>query len=202
MKILTIGLTGLCGSGKSTIMAMFREWGALTFNCDINAQLVQTKNLKLREKIIKKFGEQYYTGKVVNKEYAKSLYFAGTVESEKNLKWINKTISPYILQNFYAYKDSIEEAGVDGYIIIESAILFETGMNKICDLTINVKSPNPIGAAYGRDYMTKEEWQVRMKSQLPESEKKFDFVINNDYNIKNINDQVNQIHQKILEKIS
>lgn len=199
MKILTVGLTGLCGSGKSHILSIFQGLGALTFNCDINAQLVQTKVPELRAKIIKKFGEFYYNGYQVNKEFAKNLYFAGTKESEKNLKWINKTIAPYILANFYKYKDSMEEAGVDGYVMIESAILFETGLNKICDLTICVKSTNPIMAAYGRDYMTKEEWLIRMKSQLPESEKKFDFVIGNDYTTL-VEKQVQQVHQKILEK--
>jgi len=158
---------------------------------------------ELKEKIIAKFGTEYYSsfGKTVNKEYAKSLYFSGTPESEQNLKWITDTITPYIIAHIFAYKKDMEDAGVDGYLMIESAILFETGMDKICDLNICVKSTNPIGAAYSRDYMTKEEWQIRMKSQLPESEKKFDFIIGNDYT-KAVEIQVDQVHQQILDKIS
>ena len=196
--VKVIGITGLMGSGKSFISALLNMEGGIKYNMDVVAKSVQMKSKDLKDKIIAKFGEKYYNGFVINVEYAKALYFAGTDESKENLKWINETIQPYIIENFEHFKKIVSDDYP--YIIVESAILFETGFHKYCDYIIGVKSPNPIMKTYERDYTTKEEWQIRMASQLPESEKSFDFIISNDYT-NNVEKQVVELHKQIMLKI-
>lgn len=197
--IKVIGLTGLMGAGKSYVATLLNMLGAIIYTTDLTSRKVQISNPKLKAAIIKKFGEQYYINGQVNKDYAKTLFFAGNVETTKNLKWITKTVSPYVRQHFLDYKKQLEDAGIDNMIIVESAILFETGFNKLCDAVICVRSPSPVQATYQRDYTTKEEWQIRMSTQLPDSEKNFDYIINNDYSIA-VKSQVNQVFKEITEK--
>jgi len=172
----------------------------MLYTTDIISKVVQIKNKELKSKIINKFGEQYYKDKLVDKEYARNLFYSGTEESKENLKWITETVGVYVLEHFINYKQQLIDAGIDKYILIESAILFETNFNKECDYIIGVKSTNPINATYQRDYTTKEEWLVRMSTQLPDSKKKFDFVIGNDYT-NAVESQVRLIHEEILKKI-
>lgn len=198
-KILIVGITGLMGSGKSHCANIFNELGALQFNTDLMSRIVQIKNHELRSKIVEKFGELYYAGKLINTDYAKSLLYAGTAESAEHLKWITGVVGDYVRQSLFDYKKTMEDAGVDNYILVESAILFETGFDKDCDVIIGVKSTNPVAAAYGRDYTTKEEWKIRMSTQLPECDKKYDYVIGNEYN-NAVEAKVRDVHEQIMKK--
>lgn len=193
------GLSGKMAVGKSHVAAIFNELGAMLLNTDIISKKVQTYNKELKELIINKFGSIYFVNNQINKEFAIPLFFSGTDESKENLKWITETVAPYVQQYITDYIKTFNEAGVENYILIESAILFETGLNKKCDFTIEVRSPNPVGAAYSRDFTSKEEWQQRMATQLPDSEKSYDYIINNDYTDA-VKTQVYQVHQDILEK--
>jgi len=198
-EILIVGITGLMGSGKSHISHIFGECGAIIYNTDIVSRAVQMKNQDLKTKLVEKFGEKYYDGKLINVEYAKSLLYAGTPESTENLEWVTTVVGECVRQNLSEYKKSLEDAGIENYILVESAILFETGLDKHCDLIIGVKSTSPIVATYGRDYTTKEEWKIRMATQLPECDKKYDFVIGNEYN-NAVEAKVRKVHEEIMEK--
>jgi dephospho-CoA kinase len=199
--MVIVGLTGLMGSGKSFISEVFASMGVLTYNTDTISKMVQVKIPELRQMIIDRFGEEYFNGKTINKEFAIPLLYSGTPESMEKLKWMTESVGKYVLENLLEYKKNLEDAGVTGYIIVESAILYETGFNSVCDYIIGVKSNNPVRATYNRDYTTKEEWNVRMSTQLPESEKKFDFVIGNDYTDA-VKASVSLVHEEIMKKIS
>lgn len=194
-----IGITGLMGSGKTIISNMFGFLGAIVYNTDNIAQAVQIKNKKLKNKLIKKFGEQYFlsNGKL-NKPYISCLIFENNSEAKKNIAWINKNVGKYVIEHLKEYKASLEAKNTPCYILIESAILFESGLNKLCDKTICVKSPNAAYAAINRDGITREEWQLRMITQLPDDKKNYDYIIANDYTT-NVETQVEKIHKELTE---
>lgn len=196
-KIKIVGITGLMGSGKSYISGLFSTHGVLLCSTDIIAQLVCIKNTDLRKILIDKFGEQYYDGININKLYVRSLYFDDSDESRSNLKWANETIGPYVKEYLNTYISNLTDCNT--YVLIESAILFESGLNEMCDVIIGVRAPNACVAAITRDNITREEWKQRMSTLLPESEKTFDFIINNNYT-PDVNVQVEDVHKKILLK--
>jgi len=196
--IKTIGITGVLASGKSYVSSIFSEFGALVFNCDIIARKLQISNKELKTKIIHHFGDDFYLDNNVNVEYVKSLCFSGTKESFENLKILTDLTTIYITEYLINYRDNLIDAGIDNtYILVESAILFETKLNKLCDKTICVKSTSPITAAYTRNYMTKEEWEIRMSTQLSDDQKVFDYLIGNDYTT-DLKPIVEKIHNEII----
>ncbi len=196
--IKIVGVTGVMGSGKSFISSLFGEFGTIILNTDMIAKKVQMSNPKLKSILIKKFGSEYYLpdSPHLNTHYVRNLCFDDSKIARSNLKWLTKTVGKYVLEYFLNYKKTLEENNTVGYILIESAILFESGFDKYCDEIICVKSTNAAHAAINRDNITIEEWKIRMSTQLDDSKKHFDYIIYNDYT-PGVRKQVEEIHNKI-----
>lgn len=191
--MLIVGITGLMGSGKSFVSNEFESLGAKLYNTDKVAKFLQVGNYVLKESLINNFGKNYYNGLSVNSDYVKSLIF-NNENGIKNLNKITALVGSFVKCDFIEFCNYHQN---EDYILIESAILYETGLNNLCDLTINVKSNNPHLAAEKRSNVSKLDWDFLMATQLPENNKTFDFVITNDYT-DNVISQVNIIHSKIL----
>ena len=50
--MLRVGLTGGIGSGKSTVAALLREWGAVVTDADRVARLVGQRGLSDRKSVV------------------------------------------------------------------------------------------------------------------------------------------------------
>jgi dephospho-CoA kinase len=189
-----IGITGLMGSGKTYISHEFEKLGAVLYNTDKAAKRVQENNDNLKYILIDKFGQQYYIDGKVNSEFVRNLVFSGTDESYENLKWITDIVGSFVKNDFINFCIEFSDAP---YILVESAILFESKFNQLCDKIINVRSANSMDIAILRDNINQEDWFIRMKTQIPEEEKQFDYIIENDYT-DNVNNEILEIHNSII----
>ncbi|MBI5418088.1 dephospho-CoA kinase [Candidatus Poribacteria bacterium] len=90
-------------------------------------------------------------------------------------------------------------------LIIESALILETELKKLIDKLIVVKcSRHQQLARFKNKQLSVIEGKQRLKMQLPLSKKieMADFVINNSKDIKNLNEQVNKIWDKLINENS
>jgi Dephospho-CoA kinase len=62
--MIKIGLTGSIGSGKTTVLNLFKNYGFLTVNLDEEAKKIYKKNSLEYKKIVDFFGN-----KILNKDY-------------------------------------------------------------------------------------------------------------------------------------
>lgn len=51
--------------------------------------------------------------------------------------------------------------------------------------------------AISRDNINQKDWFIRMKTQIPEEDKQFDYIVENDYT-DNVNSKVKEIHNSII----
>lgn len=83
-------------------------------------------------------------------------------------------------------------------------MLFETGLNELCDKVICVTAPNElrIKRIMKRDGLEKEEAIARIKSQMPEEKRMelCDYVINSDKDIGDLYREVETIFDKMLKE--
>jgi len=189
-----IGITGLMGSGKTYISHEFEKLGAVLYNSDKAAKRVQETNENLKRVLIDKFGSKYYIDGKVNSEFVRNLIFSGTEKSYDNLYWITEVVSVFVKIDFVEFCKQHKDAP---YILAESAILFESRFNQLCHKTINVKSTNAMNVAISRDNINQDDWHIRMKTQIPEEDKEFDYIIENDYT-NNVINKVKEIHNSII----
>ena len=194
MKI--IGLTGGIGSGKSTILKMFQELGAVAYIADVEAKELMNTNRELIQQIKQLFGEKAYKNNELNRTYLSEVVF----NDKEKLVALNKIIHPKVREHFKAFilKSTAE------IIIYESAILFESGSDSMCNFIITVVAnlEDRIKRVMERDGTTKQQIENRIKNQLDDDFKikRAHFVIKNN-TLKDTKLQVDTIHQLILTQL-
>ncbi|MDP3944487.1 MAG: dephospho-CoA kinase [Lutibacter sp.] len=175
MKI--IGLTGGIGSGKSTVLALFKALGAVTYVADIEAKKLMNTDDGLKNQIIKLFGEKAYEKGALNRTYISSVVF----NNEEKLNALNALVHPKVREDFQHF---IKNQKAD-FVIYEAAILFESGSNQICDYVITVIADfeHKIERIMKRDGVSEAQVLERMKNQSEDDYKikKSDFVIRNNH---------------------
>ena len=130
----------------------------------------------IREKLIALFGKELYTANGLDKKRLASHIFG----NPEQLGQVNAIIHPEVNRHFLAWAERQDTA----VCAIESAILFESGFNRVVDTTLMVYAPMEIriSRVLERDAVSREEVIRRIKSQLPDEIKKekADHVIIND----------------------
>ncbi len=173
MKI--IGLTGGIGSGKSTVLSIFKDLGVATYIADNEAKKLMNSDEKLKNQIAKLFGEKAYVEGELNRTYIASLVFS----NKEKLNALNALVHPKVHEDFQQF---INKTNVD-FIIYEAAILFESSSDKLCDYTITVLASfkNKTERIMKRDGISEAQILERMKHQSTDAFKikKSNFVIRN-----------------------
>ena len=174
MKI--VGLTGGIGSGKSTVLEMFKDLGATIYIADVEAKNLMSKNLELVHQIKGVFGEQAYSNGVLNRKFISSIVF----KDKKRLQTLNSLVHPKVREHFQNFIKNTKAS----IVIYEAAILFESNNYKMCDFIITVIANfnNKIERVIKRDAISKQQIIDRIQNQSSDSFKieKSHFVIKND----------------------
>ena len=185
---MKIGITGGIGSGKSYICQRLKTRGIEVYDCDSAAKRLIRTSDSIRRQLTQLIGEDTYIGDSLNKVAVAHFLLAG----ESNAQAIDHIVHPAVFQDFM---DS-------GMQWMESAILYESGINKLVDRVIVVTAPLEIRIqrVMQRDGITREnveQWMQRQWSQ-EEVRKRADYEIVND-GIADIDAQIDIILEKIKE---
>ena len=194
--MIIVGLTGGIGSGKTTVLKMFKTLEIDCYIADIEAKKLMNSSKKIRKALIEEFGEDAYVDIGLNRKYIAKIVF----ENPKKLKKLNNIVHPRVNKHFKKFA----KKATSTYVIYENAILFESKGDKKCDFIITVTAPieDRIERILARDTTTKVDIINRIKNQLSDEEKilKSDFVISN-VDLKETQKTVKKVHLQILQKI-
>lgn len=170
-----IGITGGIGSGKSTIANFFADFNIPIYIADIQAKEVM-KISEIISGIKVVFGKIIFDKDILNRQKLAEIVF----NNPQKLASLNAIIHPAVKIHFQNWLQNNQNAD---YVIYESAILFETGSNEICDFIITVTAPveTRIQRVIQRDNTTKEAVLNRINAQWNDQQRidKSDFVIEN-----------------------
>ena len=159
-----IGITGGIGSGKSTVCALLKERGVAVYDSDAEAKRLMAESADLRAALVKAFGEECYNAEGLNRAYLASKVF-GDVEA---LTRLNAIVHPAVKEDFRAWAG--RQSGA--YVVLESAILFESGFDAEVDATLAVLAPleERVRRAMARDGVEREQILSRISHQMSDDE--------------------------------
>ena len=158
-----IGITGGIGSGKSTIAQELAKRGFAVYDCDREAKRIIAENTEVQRAIIELLGEEAFvkkgTGYIYNTEYVAKRVFA----EPELLEALNNIVHPAVKEDILSlpFRRRVSSGqsnragqGVGPVLFVESAILFEAGLDKLCDKIIVVEAPEEVRIArtIARDY--------------------------------------------------
>ena len=193
MKI--IGLTGGMGSGKTTALKLFEKLGVPSYIADERGKYLLQNDAEIIRKVKHLLGEESYIKNVVNRKYIADKVFKNTSILQK----LNDIVHPAVYSDF---KKFTEHVSTKNYIVYETALLFESNSQYLCDKTILVVAPKNIRLQriLNRDNLSKDSILQRMQYQLPDEQKipKADFIIEN-RDLFTLPKKIYAIHKKIMK---
>ena len=174
--MIKIGITGGIGSGKSVVASLFRLFGVPVYIADEESKQLTNQSETIRKQLIAHYGEAIYTPEGLNKPLLAAKIFQDPVQ----LRIVNGIIHPEVKRHFEAWAAK----QTTPLCAIESAILFESGFDKVVDTSLMVYAPKAlrIERATARDAASREAIQRRIESQMADEEKRklADHLIYND----------------------
>ena len=177
--MLSVGISGGMGSGKTLVCAIFKVLGISVYNSDLEAKRIMETNEQVKKEIINLLGEESYLNNMtLNRKYIAEKIFNHT----ELLSGINQIVHPAVREDTEIWSKKIPKD--NNYFLRESAILFETCIYKQLNYNILVIAPKELRLhrIKNRDRLSEEDIASRMNQQWSDEQKLplTDFVIIND----------------------
>ena len=154
---MIVGITGGIGSGKSTIARALAARGFDVYDCDKEAKRIIAENKEVQRRITELLGPEAFVHRPSSLGISyNTAYVAQRVFAEPELlARLNAIVHPAVKADILQRSPfSPSERGTGGVLFIESAILYEAGLDEICDRIIQVEAPEEVRLArtIARDY--------------------------------------------------
>lgn len=194
---MIVGLTGGIASGKSTVSNYFREFGAEVLDADVVAKELSEKEENVA-KIIEIFGNEILdeNGNISRKKMRERAF----LEKDK-LKQLNELLHPQVIEVF---KNKRENSKEDEIVIFDIPLLFEAGMESLCDtvIVVYISKRVQLERMMKRDRHGIDLAERIIESQMSMSDKidKADIIINNNCTLEDLKNNVNVVYYNLQKK--
>lgn len=191
---MLIGITGGIGSGKTTICKELEKQGYPVYYADTEAKRIISEDDSIRSAIIHLLGENAYCGKQYQTRYVASRVFA----EPKLLEQLNTIVHPSVEQDLQTWAKGRD------LCFVESAILFESQLDRQCYATVAVLADAQLRLqrTLQRDYSNRADAanivEKRMNAQLSNKEfkKRSTYTLLNDGS-----SSIEHLAQQLIERV-
>lgn len=198
-KGLILGITGSIGSGKTTIAKIFGKRHFNRIDADEMGHQIIKKNTDAYKKITKEFGISILDK---NEEVDRNKLGDIVFNNVNKLKKLNSIMHPLIIDTIKNQIKKIQrKCGNKTKIIVDAPLLLETKTKNIVDKIIVVKCDKKNILKRNKKYPKgKIERILKLQMPLNEKIKQSDFIIDNNKDLKYLEQQVKNIVKKLNQK--
>ena len=192
---MRVGLTGGIGSGKSTVAQVMGLLGAGVYDSDREARRLMEEDPSVIHAVTRLLGNRAYREGKVDRKYVAELVF----NDRKLLEGLNGIVHPAVATDFERWVESQE--GVP-YVVMESAILIESGFDRLVDCVVVVTAPETmrIARTCRRDGVSSDAVRARIANQMSDQERRAraDYVIVNE-DRESALEQILKLHRQLCK---
>ena len=191
--MLSIGLTGGIGTGKSLVSNLLNDLGATVVNADLLGHEAYLPGTVGFDMVVDSFGDQIVgdDGTVDRKKLGPIVF-----SSPQNMAKLNAIMHPLIRNMIQAQLEEYSSNGTD-VVVVEAAVLIEANWVDLFDEVWAVTSGKEtvIERLKARNSLSREDAIIRIDSQMSTEERidHSDVVISNDKTIDELTDNVEKI---------
>ncbi len=195
--MLTVGMTGGIGSGKSTAADQFFHLGAGIIDTDMIARQLVSMGKPIWQAIVTRFGEEILSAdRNLNRDKLKKIIFS----HRKEKQWLEDLLHPQIRRTV---EQQIKQQINIPYCIIVIPLLTENLPNPLIDriLVIDTKETLQLQRTMQRDNTSTNLIQAIMSTQATREQRLVaaDDVIENNTTLEALADAVRKMHDFYLE---
>ena len=191
--MLSIGLTGGIGTGKSLVSNILNDLGATVVNADLLGHEAYLPGTVGFDMVVDAFGDQIVgeDGTVDRKKLGPIVF-----SSPQNMSKLNAIMHPLIRDMIQGQLEEYSSNGTD-VVVVEAAVLIEAGWQDLFDEVWVVTSDKEtvIERLKDRNSLSREDAIARIESQMSNDERvgHSNVVISNDGTTDELADGVEQI---------
>lgn len=181
--MITLGITGGIGAGKSVVCRLMAELGVPVYDTDREAKSLYDRDLELKSQMCAMLGDDLYAtvdGCLDRRRLAELIF-----SSSELLAKVEALVHPAVRQDIARWQKIIaQNIAYQGICVIESALLLSSApLMALVDRSLVVIAPDElrIARAINRDNVSREAVLARMSKQLSQEEmlrRVDDFIVN------------------------
>jgi len=164
---MIIGITGGIASGKSTAASYIAQKGYKIFDADAVCHKLTEENGKALPHIAQLFGAEFVRNNVLDRVLMAQSIF----NDPQKRKQLESILHPLVIAECKVF---LHECTDEHLCFLDVPLLFESGMDSLCDEVWLVSAPikDRVARLRERSGMDDEQARARIKSQMPEYKKR------------------------------
>lgn len=203
--MIVIGLCGGSGSGKTLVCRTILSLGIPVFESDAVYHRLIASSTDCAREIVNAFGEQVMDTRSggIDRRALSRIVFSDSPDAKERLQCLNRITHRHVAEEFYRWRDAQEKSGAT-CVVLEAPLLFESGLDRLCTVTIAVTAPKAIRLTriMARDGISQEEAVTRISVQRTDEElvRSCDYVIENTGTMTEVRDRISHLIKNILNR--
>jgi len=194
--MLTIGLTGGIGSGKSEVARIFERLGVPVIDADVIAHQIVEPGTEALAEIVTHFGKTILTsGYKLDRAKLAEIVFS----DDGKRKQLENIIHPRVRERIRAYQDEYRN---QPYIIVVIPLLLESGQLDLVDRVLVINAPEAVRMTRVQARDGRSEQQIRsiISSQVNDTTRSAaaDDSLDNSGTLAELEQSVRELHQQYL----
>lgn len=200
--MLNVALTGNIAAGKSTVLSLFRRWGATVIDADELAHEAQAPGSPVLNAIARRFGGDVL---LPDGSLDRAALRRKVMADEAALAALNALVHPAVARRRESLVDAAWKRG-DRIVVNDIPLLFEAVDPDQFDVIVLVDAPAPVRQARleGLRGLSREEAAAMLAAQLPVERKRrrSDFVIDNDGSLEDLERRARVVYDELERRVS
>ena len=199
--MLLVGLTGGIASGKSLVARALQDLGARLIDADRIVHELLEPGQQAWQEVRNHFGDGILLpdGCIDRRKLGEIVF-----NDEEKRTWLNGCLHPRVFDAFLAQVRHLASRPQDTIVVLDAALLIETGYHRKMDRVIVVYAgpEQQLKRLMERDNFTEAQALARIRSQMPLAEKRgyADYIIDNTGTRERAGLQVRDVYAKLKQE--